>query len=171
VFVLELEIKKKAVLGIVHNPIIKETYSAIAGKGAFLNNVQIHVSKTEEIKQSLLLTEFGYDRSKEGVSAMTERVHHLLLQNIQGVRCLGSCALNMCAIASGKAEIYYEGRNENYGPKPWDFTAPEVIVREAGGVIIDPNGSTFDCTKGRILCVNNQVLLEKILSLKLYSNQ
>jgi len=162
--------QKVAVLGVVHLPVLQHTYTAILGKGAYLNDeTQIHVSQTPSLKTALVLTEYGYDRTTEGINGMLERIQKLLSSKTQGIRSLGSCAVSMCQVAAGRADMFYEGRNETHGPKPWDFTAGEVIVGEAGGIVILPEGDAFDCTKGRVLCVNGKDLRDEFLNLKMYA--
>ena len=101
---------------------------------------------------------------------MTDRLFKVLLSRVQGIRMIGSCALNMCYVASGRADMYYEGETPQVGPKPWDFTAPEVIVKEAGGIVILPENKPFDCTKGRVFVTNSNELKNEFLSLQLFPN-
>lgn len=84
------------------------------------------------------MTEFGYDRSSAGVDAMLSKLRALLTEGrVQSVRFYGSCCLNMCNIARGKLEVYYEGVDVKQGPKPWDVAASALILREAGGLVLD----------------------------------
>ncbi|ETO30025.1 hypothetical protein RFI_07095 [Reticulomyxa filosa] len=163
-----LKIRKVSVLGVVHLPVLNDTYTAILGKGSYLNDkVRLRVSDVTTLTSALLLTEYGYDRTTKGVQGQLDKVQKLLLSKVQGIRSLGSCAINMCQVAAGRADLYYEGRNEQYGPKPWDVVASEVIAQEAGALVLLPEGDTFDCTKGRVLCVNGTKLRDEFLNLQL----
>jgi len=166
---IALTINKGVVLGIIHNPIMKETFHAIKGKGSFLNNMRLSVSKVNSISKAIVCTEFGYDRTPEGVEQMLGRYRRMLLANVQAIRALGSCALNMCAIAAGRAELYYEGKNSMQGPKPWDMAAGQLIVMEAGGVCLDPaTGGPLDWTSGRVMAGNSEALSRYLIDLIKY---
>ena len=129
-----LRVNKVPVLGIVHCPILQETFHGILGRGAFV--IQHRISNTiklrtnpmpfqhaESMKQALVLTECGYERSQKGVASTTRRLQDLLYgQKVRAIRCLGSCAINMCWVAMGRADFFYEGRNNESGPKPWVCT-------------------------------------------------
>lgn len=84
------------------------------------SKLQTSSEKTDNLKHAVILTECGYDRSPKGVNAVVRRIQHLLLnEKVRAVRSIGSCAISMCLIASGRATIFYEGRSDKQGPKPW----------------------------------------------------
>jgi len=164
-------INKKMMIGIVHNPIMKETFHAIKGEGAFIttyhntsiNTIPITPSPITALNQSAVITELGYDRSSAGISLQLDKLRALTVDHsLQSLRSYGSCALNMCFVAMGRCEAYYEGVDQFIGPKPWDMAAAMLIVREAGGVVIDPLGGELDLCKGRVLAANHQTMGEKI---------
>eukprot|EP01084_Bolivina_argentea_P074922 135885_1 len=176
-----LRINKIPILGIVHCPILNETFHGILGRGSFMinhntnktiklqTNTMIFNNK-ESIKSALILTECGFDRTNKWVKCMNKRLYDLLYgEKIRAMRMLGSCAINMCWVAMGRADIFFEGRNFECGPKPWDYTAAEIIVYEAGGITCDPEGRKFDCTKGRVLCCNNMDTAKYIIDMPLYT--
>ena len=175
-----LRINKIPILGIVHCPILEETFTGILGRGSYLiqhkTNKKIKLetnsSKIDNdngIKQALILTEAAYDRSEKWVKCINKRFYELLYgKKVRAIRMLGSCAINMCWIAMGRADIFFEGRNNISGPKPWDYTAAEIIVYEAGGITCDPEGKIFDCTQGRVLCCNNIHTAKYIIDMGLY---
>lgn len=127
-----LEVKGKLVAGVVHAPYIKETYSAAKGKGAFLNGKRIKVSKVKSLATSLLATGFTY--RNRGVNLPN---FEYFLYNTQGIRRCGAATLDLCHVAAGRLDGYWE-----MGLKPWDIAAGALIVEEAGGKV-----SAFDGTK------------------------
>lgn len=156
----------------VYNPVLDELFTACQGQGAWLQSPlfgqqphRLHVTDTRNLGRALVLTEMGYDRSPDGVAAMLQRIERLLRSaKVQGFRSMGSCALNMCYVAAGRLDLYYEGKDSSMGPKPWDMAAAMLIVHEAGGITADPsNGSPLDFTSGRVLAANSPQLLASFL--------
>lgn len=144
-----LTIGKVPAVGVVYNPILDELFTGVRGKGAFLNGKLIQVSSKEELVKCLLATETGTKRDKATVDTTTNRINALLFK-VRSVRMSGSCALNLCGIACGRLDLFYE---TGYGG-PWDVAAGIVIVEEAGGRIFDPSGKDFDITVTRIAASN-----------------
>lgn len=120
-------------LGVVYDPLRDECFSAEAGKGASLNGQPIHVSPTTDLIHSLLVTGFPYDLLDTPNNNLDNFV--LFSRKSQAVRRLGSAALDLCYVASGRLDGYWEIRL-----KPWDVAAGSLIVREAGGVVTGLNG-------------------------------
>ncbi|MCO5596732.1 hypothetical protein L7F22_050800 [Adiantum nelumboides] len=145
-----LTIEKVPVVGVVYNPILDELFTAVKNKGAFLNGVPIKASSQENIGSALLASEVGIKRDKLSVDATTNRINSLLYK-VRSLRMTGSCALNLCGIACGRLDIFYE---LGYGG-PWDVAAGVVIVQEAGGQIFSPSGEEFDITTQRIAASNS----------------
>eukprot|EP00484_Ammonia_sp_Unknown_P022919 CAMPEP_0197035312 /NCGR_PEP_ID=MMETSP1384-20130603/13156_1 /TAXON_ID=29189 /ORGANISM="Ammonia sp." /LENGTH=352 /DNA_ID=CAMNT_0042465359 /DNA_START=20 /DNA_END=1078 /DNA_ORIENTATION=+ len=178
-----LRVNKVPILGVVHCPILNETFHAILGRGAYLirhateqkvklQTNPVAMDNDDVIKQAMVLTEVAYDRSEKWVKCLNRRLCDLLYRKkVRSVRMLGSCAMNMCFVACGRADIFFEGRNNVHGPKPWDYTAAEIIVHEAGGVTCDPEGRQFDCTQGRVLCCNHLETAKYVIGLHLYTPQ
>lgn len=110
-------------LGVVYNPFIDELFTAEAGKGAFLNDKSISVSTETELRRSLVATGFPYDKST--LAPMIPRLH-AVLANCADIRRKGSAALDICYLAVGRLEAYYESLNI------WDFAAARLIALEAG---------------------------------------
>lgn len=167
---IALHIQRQPVVAVVFNPVLDELFTATRGGGAYLHTSgdaeprRLAVSTCAELQRALVLTEFGYDRTPDGVAEMLRRIQCLLLARVQGMRSMGSCALNMCSVAAGRLDLYYEGRNDKIGPKPWDSAAAMLIVAEAGGVTADPDsGAALDFTSGRVLATNSRALLQRFL--------
>ncbi|KAK6793616.1 hypothetical protein RDI58_007069 [Solanum bulbocastanum] len=144
-----LTIEKKPVVGVVYNPIIDEIFTAIDGRGAFLNGKPIRVSSESQLVKALVATEAGTNRDKAIVDATTKRINRLLFK-VRSLRMSGSCALNLCGVACGRLDLFYE---IEFGG-PWDVAAGALIVTEAGGLVLDPSGSEFDLTARRVAATN-----------------
>lgn len=110
-------------MGVVFNPFTSELFHAVAGGGAFLNGNPIRVSETDELSRALIATGFPY--VKEGIRPMVERLHEILT-HCADIRRLGSAALDICWLAAGRLDGYYESLSL------WDFAAARLIAREAG---------------------------------------
>ncbi|CAL9016221.1 unnamed protein product [Prunus brigantina] len=146
-----------AVVEFVGGPMCWNTriFSASAGGGAFCNGQKIHVSQTDEVERSLLVTGFGYEHD----DAWTTNIELFkeFTDISRGVRRLGAAAVDMCHVALGIVEAYWE-----YRLKPWDMAAGVLIVEEAGGKVTRMDGGNF-CVFDRSVLVSNGVLHDKLL--------
>lgn len=115
--------KGKARVAVVYNPFLDETFHALAGKGARLNDVPIRCSNKTELSRSLIATGFPYVR--DDLPLLMRRLEKIL-ENCADIRRIGSAALDICWVACGRLDGYYET------VKPWDFGAAQLIAREAG---------------------------------------
>ncbi|XP_033223658.1 inositol monophosphatase 1-like [Belonocnema kinseyi] len=153
---IALWIDKIAEIGIVYNPVLEQFFTARKGKGAFLNGKPIHVSQETELQKALIMNELGTCRDPEKLRITIDNLT-TLTPLIHGTRSLGSAALNMCMVAMGGADVNYE-----FGIHAWDVAAGDLIVREAGGVCIDPAGGNFDIMSRRVLCASTMPLAQKV---------
>ena len=144
-----LERAGEVVLGVVHDPMAQETYAAERGNGATLNGRSIEVSDTDELIRALLATGFPYDR--DDVSATLDLFGRFAVLT-QSMRRLGSAALDMCYVAAGRLDGYYER-----GVQAWDIAAGSVILEEAGGKATDYRGRQLDL-EGREVVASNGLL-------------
>jgi len=128
---------------------LEELFTATAGGGAFLNGQRITCSDTSEMGRALFATEIGTTRDPETVAAIFDRVQTLTAAT-RSVRCCGSCAMNLCGVACGRLDGFYE---IGFGG-PWDCAAGAIILREAGGQVLDPAGGAFDVMSRRVLGTN-----------------
>jgi myo-inositol-1(or 4)-monophosphatase len=111
-------------VGVVHDPAKGETYSAVCGRGAWLGDRPLQCTDVAELGQALVATGFGYDaRRRAAQAALLPR----LLPTVRDLRRIGAGALDLCAVAAGRVDAYYE-----QGMSPWDWTAGSLIAREAG---------------------------------------
>ncbi|XP_028062526.1 phosphatase IMPL1, chloroplastic-like isoform X1 [Camellia sinensis] len=131
------------------------TFSAAAGGGAFCNGQKIQVSHTDKVEQSLLVTGFGYEH--DDAWSTNIELFKEFTDVSRGVRRLGAAAVDMCHVALGIVEAYWE-----YGLKPWDMAAGVLIVEEAGGVVSCMDGGKYSVFDRSVL-VSNGVLHDKLL--------
>ncbi len=137
-------------LGIVHDPIRDETFFACRGRGATLNGQPIHVSSTDTLEQALLGTGFPYDR-REHLDFYLGFLADFMRRS-QGIRRGGSAALDLCYVACGRFDAFWEWKL-----KPWDTAAGALIVQEAGGTLSDFRGNAFDIHGQQTLASNGRL--------------
>lgn len=120
--------------GVVYDPVRDEMFTAIRGHGAFLNNTPIKVSDIKSLDQSIIATGFYYDRSII-MRKTLQSVEKLFEHGIHGIRRFGSAALDLCWVACGRFDAFFE-----YTLSTWDFAAGMLLVSEAGGSCTDQSG-------------------------------
>jgi myo-inositol-1(or 4)-monophosphatase len=128
----------KTELGVVYDPMMDECFSAQRGRGAFLNERPIHTSQVQELLQAMLVTGFPYD-VHDSHTNIAEFTNFVLTS--QAVRRLGSAALDICYVANGRLDGYWE-----FKMKPWDVAAGILILEEAGGKATLMDGSELQLT-------------------------
>lgn len=135
------------ILGAVYNPIMKELFFAERGKGAFLNDEPISVSKKSDFKKACLVTGFPYKwpKSYEHPIKVFER---FIMEGLP-VRRLGSAAIDLCWVACGRFDGFWE-----YNLNPWDIAAGYLIVEEAGGKITNFDGDPYNVNDKETLATN-----------------
>ncbi|WP_027390213.1 inositol monophosphatase family protein [Chrysiogenes arsenatis] len=146
--------------GIVYNPYSDELYHAVAQQGAYLNGNAIQISHTDSLRQSLLATGFPY--SVAGNPAHRRQMLDVLdrvLEQTQGMRRCGSASLDLCFVARGILDGFYE-----WGLKPWDIAAGALILQEAGGSVTDMRRQTHDMFADGIVATNGRIH-EQLLNL------
>ncbi|KAJ3118423.1 Inositol monophosphatase 2 [Nowakowskiella sp. JEL0407] len=148
-------------VGVVYNPILEDEFYGVIGQGAFLSNPLLPVnSETGDnvfrlplrnngplgpLSNMLVVTEYGSDLRLKTVSAKTDILNAVIVNGpVRGARGWGTAAIDMCHIARGSCDVYWEA-----GLHVWDFAAAAVIVRESGGVVVnwtnrDPTGKVKD---------------------------
>ncbi len=141
---------KDIVCGIVFNPVTKELFTAVKGAGAELNGSPINVSDTHEIAESLLVTGFPYN-TREILGQLMDRLARCLAAS-QGVRRLGSAALDLCYVACGRFDGFWE---QNL--KPWDTAAGLLIAREAGARVTDFVNREYSVENPQLLATNGKI--------------
>jgi myo-inositol-1(or 4)-monophosphatase len=158
---IALEVKGEVIAGLVYDPVKDEMFTAEKGKGAFLNGEPISVSKSNEIKHSHVCTGFMHE-----VEWMVEaNIRHFgnFIRRARAVRRDGSAALDLCYVACGRFDGFWE-----LGLNPWDTAAAVLIVKEAGGHLCKFNGDAYSIYDKEILATNSIIdeQMMEILSLK-----
>jgi len=143
------------VCGIILNPISGELFTAMKGQGAALNGSPIKVSGIRSLEESLLVTGFPYN-VRDMLQSVLPRVSRCLTAS-QGLRRLGSAALDLCYVACGRFEAFWE---ENL--KPWDTAAGLLIAGEAGAVSTDFSNQPFTLEKKELLTSNGKIHQEML---------
>jgi len=147
---IALERKGEVVLGVVYDPMRKEMFSAIKGEGAFLNGKKIKVSSVDDLDKSLIATGFPYDIR---VSEANNIVHfNNFLIRVQGIRRCGSAAMDLCYVACGRFDGFWELKLQ-----PWDMAAGALIAQEGGGLISDFKNREFSIFDSEILATNGLI--------------
>lgn len=137
-------------VGVVYNPIIDELYWAARGAGAYLNGKMLHVTAITELAQALVITGFACLRANACPNNL-DNFAKIAPQTL-GIRRLGAASLDLCAVAAGRAEAFWE-----LYLKPWDVAAGGLIVLEAGGKVTDFAGGDGWLTAPAILASNGVI--------------
>lgn len=148
---LGLEVDGKIQLAITDVPMLKETYTAIRGQGAFVNGRPLSVSKTEKFKDALLAT--GFVAEHEHVISEQLKIFSEIVRACRGVRRPGAAAFDLAMVARGVFDGYWE-RNI----QPWDAAAGILLVEEAGGVVETYRGEVYTPYKNSIIAGNTHVV-------------
>src|SRR5438309_2931510 len=137
------------IAGVVYDPTRDELFTAERGRGALLDGKPIHVSKATQLKECLLAT--GFPSHKRHKNPNIHFYHQITLRT-HGVRRAGSAALDLCCVASGRFDGFWE-----FNRNPWDTAAGVLIVEEAGGKVTRYDGSTFELNSSETLASNGVV--------------
>ena len=151
---------KKPYIGVVYNPILNELYEAKLGKGAFLNGDRIEVSKEDEFQKALISTGFPYTSGtcEDDLNDVVTKIKNIL-PKCQDIRRLGSAALDLCYVARGTYEGYYE-----MNLKAWDVSAGIIILSEAGGEISNLDGNKYKLFEDKYVVATNGLIHNELLS-------
>jgi myo-inositol-1(or 4)-monophosphatase len=136
--------------GAVYDPVRDELFTAALGQGATLNGTPLSVSDIERVEDALLVTGFPYDVREHPERSLP--LFEAFLMRAQGIRRDGSAALNLCYLAAGRFDGFWEGHLS-----PWDMAAGVLIVREAGGTVTDYEAGPFRLERPEILASNARV--------------
>jgi myo-inositol-1(or 4)-monophosphatase len=146
---LGLAYRGEVVAGVVYDPTREELFTSERGAGAYLNNKRIRVSKTPQLSESLLATGFppfasNHDLNMEYYFRFTQLSH--------GIRRAGSAALDLCSVASGRFEAFWELKLN-----PWDKAAGTLMVTEAGGRVSNVKGGPFELLGDEVFASNGLI--------------
>lgn len=149
-----LEHNEEIIVGVVYNPVLDELFIAEKGQGAKLNGKSISVSATKALRESLLATGFPYQL--EGIKENIRYFEDFIFE-AQAVRRDGSAALDLCYLAMGRFDGFWE-----LDLKPWDVAAGALIVAEAGGRVTNLSGGRFSLYGDEILASNGHIHQEMV---------
>ena len=138
----------KVETGVIYNPYLDEMYYAERGNGAFCNGRRIHVSK-EPLSNGLVL--FGTSPYYEELNEKSFQMAYEYFKKALDIRRSGSAALDLCAVAAGRAELYFELKLS-----PWDYAAGSLLVEEAGGTVTDTDGNCIQFAKPSSILAKNK---------------
>ena len=156
---LGLEIDGVIAVGAVYDPTRRELFTAERGHGAWLNGRPLRVSSAETLLDSLLVTGFHYGIQRDPEDLV--RLFREFITKSRAVRRLGSAALDLCYVAAGRFDGYWESKIQ-----PWDVAAGALIVTEAGGTVTTVSGEPFRSRAGSVLASNGRIhglMLETIM--------
>lgn len=150
-------------LGVVYDPMHDECFAAQKGQGAFLNGEPIHVSDQKILLNSLLVTGFPYDVRTNPDNNFDNFAR--LMMSTQGVRRLGSAAMDLCYVASGRLDGFWELQIE-----PYDIAAGALIAREGGALVTGASGNPLKMGKAMSILAANPQIHAQILA-TIYKNK
>ncbi len=159
---LALEVDGDPVVGAVYDPTRRELFTAERGVGAFLNGAPLHVSATGHILDAMLVTGFPYnvhDRVDEIIGLFGRFVGQA-----RAVRRLGSAAIDLCYVAAGRMDAFWEANL-----KPWDTAAGVLIVREAGGRVTGMDGGTYSSRVPHLLATNGRLHADMLATIQAFT--
>lgn len=146
---MALEYKGSRIAGVIYDPTRDELFAAEKGSGASLNDRPIHVSKTAKLAECLVATGFPSHKRHKNPNIF---FYHQITLRTHGVRRAGSAALDLCCVACGRFDGFWE-----FNLNPWDTAAGVLIVEEAGGKVTDFSGGPFQINSRETLASNGHV--------------
>ena len=150
---------KKPYIGIVYNPILDELYEAELGKGSYLNKEKLKVSDEDDFQKALISTGFPYTSGtcEDDLNDVIKKIK-VILPLCQDIRRLGSASLDLCYVARGTYEGYYE-----MNLKAWDVSAGILILTEAGGKVSNLDGNEYKLFEDKYLVASNGIIHEEFI--------
>lgn len=136
-------------LGVVYNPYLDEMFYALKGEGAYLNSKPIHVS-SEDLSNGIVL--FGTSPYNTELAKASFDLAYTYFTKALDIRRSGSAAIDLCSVAAGRAELYFE-----MILSPWDFAAGALILEEAGGVVTTLDGNDVPCFEKSSVLARNKI--------------
>ena len=153
---IALEISGKIMLGVVYNPVTNEKFFASSGNGAYLNGEKISVSGTDKLKDGFLVTGFAYNVQEEENNSIDHFVNFVRMG--LPVRRLGSAAMDICYVANGIFDAFWE-----VNLNAWDVAAAYLVLLEAGGRVTDFKGGEYSVYGKQILATNGRSIHNEMI--------
>lgn len=153
-FAVSIAIAHKGIVqhGVIYDPVRQELFTATRGKGAQLNEHRIRVSKHSQLEECLMGTGFPYRHSPEHQAAYVNSLQ-ALIPSCGDIRRAGAATLDLAYVAAGRLDGFWE-----LGLQPWDIAAGALLIKEAGGIVCDPNGGEDFMKSGNIVAGNPKIL-------------
>ncbi|MEE8359486.1 MAG: inositol monophosphatase family protein, partial [Candidatus Omnitrophota bacterium] len=148
---------QEILIGAIYDVNRDELFWAEKGKGAFLNNKRISVSPIDDIKKSMLVTGFYYNRGDEMLKNL-ECIKRFFLKHVTGIRQFGAAALDLSYVACGRFTGFWE-----FNLSPWDFAAGKIIIEEAGGIITRKGGEAVNPVESSFIVASNGKIHSQML--------
>ena len=142
--------QNQVIAAAVHAPILGEMFAATQGQGAFRNDKKIFVSQTTQLEKSLLATGFPYQKAE--IENNNVKNFNALLLQVQGIRRCGAAAIDLCYVACGRYDGFWE-----LWLQPHDVAAGSLIISEAGGIVTDFQGGNGYLLEQNIIAGNRQI--------------
>ena len=158
---IALEIAGEVVVGVVYDGERDELFTAVKGRGAFLNGRPVAVSDTTGIRAALLGTGFAYTEDRQKLNL---EVFARVLPQVQAIRRPGAAALDLCYVACGRLDGFWE-----FGLNPWDAAAGWLLIREAGGTVTGHGGAPYRLGELILVASNGHLHVKLLDTLRLES--
>lgn len=159
-----LAVNRRSVLGVVNAPRLSEVFHAVVGRGAFRNGARVRTSGCAVIQKAVVCTHTAYNRSEESITSIMGINKDIALRRVHALRSYGSAAMDMCSVACGRMDLYFE-----VGIQAWDMAAGAIIVREAGGFVHGIDSAVdleaLDMTSKAMVCSASQALSDMAVEL------
>ena len=152
---IAIRVKNRTEVGVVYDPIRNELFTAVRGEGAKLNEVRLRVDSQNELNGAILAT--GFPFKQPNLMPTQFAIMNNLIDEAADFRRTGSAALDLCYVASGRVDGYFE-----MGLKPWDCAAGDLIVREARGLVCDFNAGHGYLRSGNMVAAPARILKEML---------
>ncbi|WP_275554710.1 inositol-1-monophosphatase [Mixta sp. Marseille-Q2659] len=156
---IAVRIKGRTEVAVVYDPMRNELFTAVRGQGAQLNGYRLRGSNARDLDGTILATGFPFKQKQHAATYM--KVVTKLFTECADFRRTGSAALDLCYVAAGRVDGYFE-----IGLKPWDFAAGELIAREAGALVTDFTGGHGFMSSGNIVSGNPRVVKAMLASMR-----
>ncbi len=150
---IAIRVKGRTEVGVVYDPIRNELFTAVRGEGAKINDMRLRVENKRDLAGTVLTTGFPFKQTR--LMPMQFAMMNNLIQDCADFRRMGSAALDLCYVAAGRVDGYFE-----VGVKAWDIAAGDLIVREAGGLVCDFNGGHSYLTSGHLVAAAPRIVKE-----------
>jgi myo-inositol-1(or 4)-monophosphatase len=157
---IAISYKNRIEHGLIYDPVRQELFTATRGKGAQLNDRRIRVSDRKKIEESLLGTGFAF-RHADREATLPREAFQTLMPACGDIRRAGAATLDLAYVACGRLDGFWE-----YGLRLWDIAAGALLVKEAGGIVTDPEGSEEYLKSGNIVAGNPAIIRQMLKMIK-----